>query len=225
MKSLTDSIHALYAAFGKVVKPLKIEACPCCIDKEEIRTLLTKPLRELTGTELSSYSKSAFYTVGEKDDYLFFLPRILELKCFGESGWPDVEIIGAAIGATQPTSWSEERKVALIDVVHASIQEAIDREDGGSAIDSWICAIARMRLDPLPFLEQVRASPEALLSYYEHNSQSLAKQRLSNSFWEKGSPAYETVLAWFKNPEISAKIQAGYGLDAQGSHDDDAPQS
>ncbi len=219
MKSLTDSIHALYAAFGKVVKPLKIEACPCCIDKEEIRTLLTKPLRQLTGTELSSYSESAFHTGGDKGDYLFFLPRILELKCFGESGWPDVEIIGAAIGETLPESWPEERKVALIDVLHASIQQAIDREDGGSTIDSWICAIARMRLNPLPFLERVKVCPKALLSYYEHNSQSLAKQRLSNSFWEKGSPGYETVLAWFENPEVSAGIQAGYGLDVRGNHD------
>jgi hypothetical protein len=211
MGSLVDSIDALYAAFSKVPKPREIGGCQCCISKEEIGVLLSKPLRALTGTELSSYSESAFLTVGKEADYLYFLPRILEMECLGDSGWPDLEMIGRAIGETHPEGWPKDRKDALMGVLHAAIREAIGEADG-SRIDQWICAIARMRLDPMPFLKQVEASPRALVSFYECNSQPLIQRRLGNAFWDSKTTEHEVVLAWFKSPAVSEMIMRSYGL-------------
>ncbi len=73
-------------------KPSSIQGCPCCVDNKEICSLLSTPLREITGGELSSYSSSAFLTVGREADYLYFLPRIVEIG-FTEAGWwPDIEV-------------------------------------------------------------------------------------------------------------------------------------
>ena len=183
MKTLADSINVLYSAFGDVPKPRKIDGCPCCIDTKNICALLSKPLRELTGGELASYSSSAFLTVGEEADYFYFLPRIVEVASTEDGWYPDVEIIGRAIGETKPASWSFDRRQALLDVLHAALQRDLDEEVWTA--DEWICAIARMGLDVAPFLEQIETSPSQLQSFYESNSQALMKGRLGNAFWDR----------------------------------------
>ena len=139
MDALSEGINALYVAFRDVPKPHSIEGCPCCIDHKGIGTLLSKPVRELTGRELASYSASAFLTVGGEADYLYFLPRILEIGCTAAGRWPDIEVTGRAIGETRPGKWPEKRKRALMEVLHAVLQQAIAEEEGW-AIDKWICA-------------------------------------------------------------------------------------
>ena len=211
MDSITDTLEALYAVFGDVPRASKIDGCQCCLDQKEICTLLSKPLRELTGPELSSYSESAFLTVGSTDDYLYFLPRILEVGCVEGGWWPDLEITGRAIGETKPSEWPTYRLEALTDFLHAVLQAAI-REEDGWAIDGLVCSIARMGLDVTPFLQRVEMSTEALLVYYERNSQELTKSKLGNSFWDKDTPGFNVVLEWFNCPRVSHLIQVAYGL-------------
>jgi hypothetical protein len=211
MGLLADNLEALYAAFGDARKPSKIDGCPCCLDEKEICTLLSKPLRELTGGELASYSESAFLTVGSIDDYLYFLPRILEIGCVEGGWWPDFEITGRAIGETMPSEWPAHRLDALTDFLHAALQVAIEEEDGWG-IDGIVCSIARMGLDVTPFLQRIETSTNALLAYYERNSQELAKSKLGNAFWDKELVGFHVVVEWFKCDRVSQMIQRAYGL-------------
>lgn len=224
MNSLSESIDALYAAFREVPKPLGIEGCPCGVDHKSICTLLSKPVRELTGRELASYSASAFLTVGREADYLYFLPRIVEIGCTEAGQWPDIEVTGRAIGETHPVKWPAKRKQALLEVLHVVVQQAI-AEEAGWTIDQWICAIAKMGFEVLPFLEQIVTSSKALLAYYELNAQSLIKQKLGNSFWEREDPGYQTVLSWFQSPEVSRIILDAYSLGPIPNHQSAAPEA
>jgi hypothetical protein len=211
MDSLAKTLEALYAAFGDVRKPSKIDGCPCCLDQNEICTLISKPLRDLTGGELASYSESAFLTVGSTEDYLYFLPRIVEIGCVEGGWWPDLEITGRAIGETKPFEWPGHRQKALTDFLHAVLQTAIEEEDGGG-IDGLVCTIARMGLDVTPFLQRIETATDALLAYYERNSQELTKSKLGNAFWDKETPGFNVVLEWFKCHRVSQLIQGAYGL-------------
>ncbi len=211
MDSLADSIDALYAAFRDVPKPRTIEGCPCCIDDKDICTLLSRPLRELTGGELSSYSSSAFWTVGDQADYLYFLPRIIDIACTESGWWPDIEVTGRAIGKTRPWNWAKSRRDTLIDVIRSVIAAAVSDENG-CTIDEWICASAKMGLDVGIFLEEVAQSPEALLSYYEHNSEPLIRRKLGNAFWDQDDEWHDKIVSWFSSPRISRLISDCYGL-------------
>lgn len=224
MNTLPESIDALYAAFLDVPKPSGIEGCPCCVDRKAICTLLSKPVHELTGRELASYSASAFLTVGGEADYLYFLPRIVEIGCTEAGWWPDIEVTGRAIGETHPMEWPAKRKQALIEVLHSVVQQAITEEEGWT-IDQWICAIAKMGFEVLPFLEQIATSSNALLAYYERNAQSLIKQKLGNSFWEREDPGYQTVLSWFQSPGVCQTILDGYSLGTNHSPQGAAPDA
>ncbi|MGL6074018.1 MAG: hypothetical protein ACRC8S_07645 [Fimbriiglobus sp.] len=92
MPTIQDSIEALYSAFAVYPRPRDIDGCPCCIARKRIDVLLAKNLRTLTSDELASYSRSAFLTVGDKADYLYFLPRILEITATDLSWWPSPEV-------------------------------------------------------------------------------------------------------------------------------------
>lgn len=209
MNSLSEKIDTLYAAFSDVPKPTRIDGCDCCISGDEIAALLSKPLRTLGGTELSSYASSAFLTVGQEADYLYLLPRILEISCLDSFWWPDVEITGRAIGDTNPAGWPDHRRLALQDVLHAVLQNAVEGSDGWT-MDGWICAIGRMRLDLAPFLQQIENSPQALLAYYEENTAALVKSRLVNSFWEKTEPGYQETVDWFESPKVALLISEAF---------------
>ena len=79
--SLQHSIDQLYLVFGKYrLKPdIRSRSCPCCVDSDEIKMLLFRPLKQLNADELGHFMRSATTTYGDLNDYKHFLPRILEL--------------------------------------------------------------------------------------------------------------------------------------------------
>jgi hypothetical protein len=54
---LQVAIDALYVAF-QTPKPLSIEGCSCCLNKDDAGMLLTRKLREITPEELAPYASS-----------------------------------------------------------------------------------------------------------------------------------------------------------------------
>lgn len=224
MNALTDSINALYSAFSDVPKPKNINACPCCIDEKNLCELLTKQLRELSPDDLSSYASSAFLTAGDVPDYLYFLPRILDITVTSDFWWPDPEVTGRAISNTEPLSWPPKRLSAFHDFLHCLIDSFLERENSGSDIDSWICAIGKMRIDVRPYLSQIEKSPLHVLAFYEENANRLTQRRLSNSFWEPPSEGYDQVVHWFGTEAVGDIIVGAYGVvlyynSEQGSRD------
>ena len=113
MQTVQDTIEQLDLAFSTIAKPQHIDGCPCCIDKKEIVVLLAKSLRTITPKELSPYASSAFLTVGERTDYLYFLPRILEISATDTSWWPDPEVTGRAIRSSNTDLWNEAQLSCL----------------------------------------------------------------------------------------------------------------
>lgn len=207
---LQQAIDRLYTAFANVPKPRRIEGCPHCVDDKEIKTLLKKPLRQLSSEDLTAYASSALLTVGDVADYLYFLPRILEISAADESWWPDPEITARAIRATDLATWPSHRVDALVSFNAAVIQSAIDSETYDQ-IDSWICAIARMGLDIQPCLQMISNSPAAILAYFDDNARCLPKHRLCNAFWELPSAEHDAIVNWFSSDEIRRIPFEAYG--------------
>lgn len=118
--SLQHAIEGVYAAFRDVPKPRSIDGCPCCIEKKNIGALLSKPLRDLTPGDLTHYAASAFLTVGETADYLYFLPRILEILILDPAWYPEPEIVARAIHTAGYHSWPDFRRLAVARYVVAT---------------------------------------------------------------------------------------------------------
>lgn len=210
MPDIPTAVESLYRAFAAVPRPRHIDGCPCCIDRKEVGVLLGKGLRSVTPAELSTYASSAFLTVGDGADYLYFLPRILEVTATEPSWWPDPEVTGRAIRSAKPDSWTVHRRAALSGYLEAVIDAAIAGRDY-YRLDSWVCAAGRMGLDVRPYLETISQSPAAVLGYFEVNAESLPRGGLANAFWEPPCPAHDAVVDWFHNPAIARVPFEAYG--------------
>src|SRR5262249_9287001 len=100
------ALEALYQAFA-APPPARIEGCPCCLDRKDVKTLHIKPLREQSDKDLASYAASVFLTVGDVADFRYFLPRLLELSATVGGWWPSPEV---AIGKLKLAGWRSWRE-------------------------------------------------------------------------------------------------------------------
>ncbi len=210
MLALTQAIDDFYCAFSEVKAPRHIDGCPCCIDNKRIPHLLSTPLRALSSEDLASYASSALLTVGDVSDYLFFLPRIMEISILDESWWPDIEVTARAIHSAQLHAWPSHRRNALVTLLNAVIQNVIEAKAYWQ-IDGWLCAIARMELDVRPYLAMIEKDSAAVLRYFEDNAEDLKYGKLHNAFWELPNAGHDIIVQWFKSDAISAIPFQAYG--------------
>lgn len=210
MIALSNAIDDFYRAFADVAVPRHIDGCPCCIDSNRVPHLLTTPLREILPTDLAPYASSALLTVGDVSDYLYFLPRIMEISIRDDSWWPDIEVTGRAIHSTDLKAWPSKRRGALMSLLKAVIENIVD---SGSywQIDGWLCAIARMELDVGPYLAIIEPNSAAVLQYFEDNAKCLRADTLSNAFWELPNSGHDQIVQWFKSEAIRAIPFQAYG--------------
>ncbi len=210
MSKLEDSIKHLYEVFAIVTKPQNIDDCPCCIERKNISVLLSTSLRSIPPDAISSYASSAFLTVGDISDYLYFLPRILEISATEDFWWPDIEVTGRAIHSAEPTSWTKTQYDALNDFLIVMIDSMIQSENY-HGLDGWLCAIGRMGLDIRLFLERVEMAPDAILGYFEQNANCLTRNKLCNNFWELPSAGHDSIVRWFKTDPVRKVLFETYG--------------
>lgn len=209
MHLLIESIDRLYAAFAERRTPPWIDACPDCLEVEEIKRLVSTPLRQLSPDDLSGYASKAFLTVGDVTDYLYFLPRILEISV-KEDWWPSPEVIGRAIRSANPREWPSHRIEALGGFNSALIESALASGEY-DRLDPWMCAIARMGFDVTPHLRQVASCRAAIVAYFDDNAKCLTQGRLCNPFWELPNAGHDAIVEWFRSEEIRKVPFEEYG--------------
>ena len=210
MNPLEVAIERLYSAFEDVPIPRHVEGCPCCIADKYIPLLLAAPLRTIAPPELASYASSALLTVGDVSDYLYFLPRILEISAIDASWWPDIEVTAKAISSADFGSWPIQRREALEFFLHEVVDWAIV-SGAYWRLDSWLCAIARLGLDVGPYLSQIERNPSAVLQYFEDNADGLRKGKLCNAFWELPNNGHDAIVKWFNSDAIRKIPFEAYG--------------
>ncbi|HUR99140.1 MAG TPA: hypothetical protein VMZ26_13825 [Pyrinomonadaceae bacterium] len=201
MNSVDVAIENFYKAFSDVPVPTSIEGCPHCIDDKNIEQLLQSDLRSLSPDDLSSYASSAFLTVGDVGDYLYFLPRILEISITDRCWWPDIEVTGRALGVTDVPKWGADKQRALIELFTSVLRRFIERGEY-DYIDDWMCAIARSGLDVRPFLRIIEENSAALVHYVGVNAESLQKSKLANHFWETSDKGQDEIIEWLRSETV-----------------------
>jgi hypothetical protein len=209
MDRLQSSIARLYVAFEAVPRPRHIDGCPCCIGEKNIDKLLESELADISPKDMSPYAASAFLTVGGVADYLYFLPRILDISATDEFWWPDPEVTARAISSSGIEQWSTKQLDALADYLESMIATAIERGEYHK-IDGWMCAIARMGLSVHPYLAMIEAAPQAVLGYFDDNATCLPKGRLCNPFWDLPCEEHDVIVNWFHSQEVRQIVFDAY---------------
>ena len=210
--SLYQAIEGVYCAFGDVPQPPLVEGCHRCFCMKESCMLLSRPLREVSPDQLSHYAASVFRTVGGVGDFLYFLPRILEVLASVPDWWPVPEVVTRAMHTAGFHAWPDYRREALARYFDEVIDDLLATENSGRLLDSWICALGRLHVDLEPLLARVAANRKRLVELYEVNSEPLVSSRLANGFWRAAPRERNKVLDWFRSSETRRTLERWYGL-------------
>ena len=161
-------MEAVYRAFAAPAPPA-IEGCPCCVSTRGTDILLTTPLREITGRQLSRYVSGAFLTVGGETDFRYLLPRILDLSANDSEDAHDPEIVLGKLALANWRSWSAEEGRAIEELIDAWFEAALERDmlEAGHGWIGWeaesvLCGAARAGLPLARWLARLlepRAEP------------------------------------------------------------------
>lgn len=177
MRTLEDAVERIYSAFANVPRPTTIDSCPCCNHDRYTGRLISTPLREISAADLDRYVSSVFFTVGSREDFLYLLPRILDL--FAENpDWNLPESVGRAIGTSQLSTWTGEQRAALGRYAHSMIS-CVMNGDWDHLLESWLCAVVRMGFEVHPFLRQIEKSRRAVLMLFDSNATTIAQRKLT----------------------------------------------
>ena len=195
MNSLEKSVEQLYRSLDGQRKPRAIDGCPCCVNKDDLCKLLSKDRETLNAGDLERYAFKAITTIGTSEDYLYFLPRILELYAADPRSLPDIEVTYGKIAECEPQQWPEERQTALRNYT-ANVVESLVQSETFELLDSWLCASGRAGLPISPLLKIIEANPKATFEVYSHNEEASTKKKLGNAFWEKHFNGYQELVEW-----------------------------
>jgi len=208
--SLEHQIEELYSAFSSQQRPGSIATCPCCLSAESVCSLLATPLRKLTPEQLSDYAAKVLLTAGSNEDFRYFFPRILEISITEPGGWwPSIEVVLEKLVLADWQSWSVSERSALVATLNAAFAHSIQRgPEHIYELDALMCGLGILGIDREPYLKQLSTpvNAEMLFAYYEHNSASLQKGKLSNSFWSNHRDAAKPILAWLNSEPIQSTI-------------------
>ncbi|NQX84836.1 MAG: hypothetical protein HRT67_02845 [Flavobacteriaceae bacterium] len=127
--NLKESIDNLYAAFSTytIEGNLRDRCCNCCVSDEEIKQLLSKPLKEISEDDIYHFMTSATTTFGDVNDYKHFLPRILELMKDSENILDDF-LTFEKLNYNNWKKWDIHEIKALINYFETSLINALDRD-------------------------------------------------------------------------------------------------
>jgi hypothetical protein len=202
-----QAIEGLYTAFTDAKRPSAIDMSPVK-DPADFAALLGVPLRQLTAEQLWQYSFSLFLTVGNIAEFEYFFPRIIELASVP---FPQLEIevvFKKPAMAGWPNEWRKDRRKSFQTYLEAMIASWASTV---CEIDNWVCALAFCRPDIDAHLDVLMSGSDAanenLLAFHEANRESLIKNKLSNSFWDRSSDTHARVVAWLQRTDVQQGIQ------------------
>jgi hypothetical protein len=211
MSRLDEAVAQLYHAFASVPRPRTIDACPCCVSESETcRLVAAADVRKISPELLSSYASCAFLTAGSVADYLYFLPRILDISASDDSWWPKPEVTGRAIKAAEPDHWHAHQRSA-VDAFFSAVIDASLAADRLDMIDSWMCAIGKSGFPVHSRLHAIQKHKSAVLSYFLDNAKTLPERRLSNAFWKLPCQSHDIIVSWFYSEPVRTMVFDEYG--------------
>jgi len=209
-----NKIEDLYQAFSKYQNPKSFPTCECCFSKDEIKLIMGKKLKEISSQEMSGYASSVFLTVGSKNDFLYFFPRIFDFTVNEKLSWPDPEIVFRAIKNAEWESWPKTERQLVLDISRTKYCNLLLSKADGSDIEQWLCAISHIESDLSDYFEMLELdeNSEAFNEFIDWNLSFFNNGLLSNGFWESSPNGEQQVKKWLSTNVVKQSLNKKYGM-------------
>jgi hypothetical protein len=183
MTSLEQVTENLYTVFAVYRFRADMPCCiPHCFDQNDINTLGSKPLHQLTGQDLGSFTYSLLLTCGEFEDLKYFLPRLLELVSLHQTDWVDEELILGKLHRAEFSSWSNPERQAVHEFLEAWWW--LESSSRPETVQTSFAALCASGESVLPYLHAWRSleSEQATLALSEFILQTYTQVLIGKKF-------------------------------------------
>jgi hypothetical protein len=207
-------INDLYRAFQFVRSP-ELRRASEGRDIGSIRSnLLCKNLRDISEDKIFAYASWAITTVGDQDDFMYFLPRILELSSLGSQKYSlQPHYISSKILLSHWPDWTDEQNSSVSLLYKKSFLNSLDDLLHG-ATWSWLYGMTALDIEIDGLLEEwgLRMSLPSTLQLSSFliecsDGNKINLRTLQERFSDSSPRFIGKIYKWIKNLEVKKIIK------------------
>jgi hypothetical protein len=155
-EELENAIANLYIVFSEYPLRPHIEACPCCVSKNEDLLIHSKLLKNLTAFALERFVFNAITTWGTVEDFKHFLPRIFELFALKPDKFLWSNLVIEKLDYADWYNWAQIEKTAVTEFIVALwnyILSGFPAPGFSLAINNFLTSLGKIFKDLKLFLD------------------------------------------------------------------------
>lgn len=203
-----EEAYRLFASYS-ITPPLTVCDCGNCITGEEIKALVSTPLRELSRDLIDTYISAMFESEDKAIVELrYFLPRMLELLSVGETLYIDEGFSLSHCHFEHTHIWKEEEIAFMERFAKAFFDEVLEEEspDQCDSVEDWLVCFGLSGLPIAPLLNSwlQQADKVMALYYFEefltHSFRSVGIAFKHSYFKDKRPELNEQITTWLTAP-------------------------
>lgn len=203
-----EEAYRLFASYS-ITPPLTVCDCGNCITGEEIKALVSTPLRELSGDLIYTYISAMFESEDKAITELrYFLPRMLELLSQGQILYIDEGFSLSKCHFECAHIWKEEEIAFMERFAKAFFDEVLEEEspDLCDSVEDWLVCFGLSGLPIAPLLNSwlQQADKVMALYYFEelltHSFRSVGIAFKHSYFKDKRPELNEQITTWLTAP-------------------------
>ena len=203
-EKLTPYIEEAYTIFASYSITSFLTVCDCgnCITGEEIKALVSTPLRELSRDLIDTYISAMFENEDKAIIELrYFLPRMLELLSQGEILYIDEGFSLSKCHFEREDIWKPAERAFMERFAKAFFDEVLEEEspDLCDSVEDWLVCFGLSGLPIAPLLNSWLQQADKVMALYYF------EEFLTHSFRSVGI-AFKHSYFKDKHPELNEQI-------------------
>jgi len=215
---LGGAIDGLYLAFEGYRLPTRVGGCPHCVDDVDHAQIHSRPLRELSSSDLGKFAMKVMTTWGSVLDFKHMLPRIFELQVTDRLWAVDLPVTLGKLDYGEWRTWRTEEQSAVEMYLRACWNSGLNGSPVMDLFDptEWLIGLVCAGTETQPFVDSwrdntSRAALEQLAGFVYLNFDQLTANTLPG-LWlddrlDRARLCAMQLRAWLSEPEFIARME------------------
>jgi hypothetical protein len=166
------------------------------------------PLRQLSAALMQPFASNLNTTCGEREDFKFALPRLLELSSRFEFDWPDCDLAFSWLRTEELATWPSNEQEAVIRFLDAWWERELS--ENSDAVCRCFDALECTGLDVTRWMIRWRETrPVLLAEWIALNIGEIWSGTYTGAFAED-RPLVGQIKAFLEDPETAAAIERAF---------------
>jgi hypothetical protein len=178
------------------------------MDQSDLDVIGSMPSRNLPAKVMAPFVSNLNTTCGEREDFKFILPRLLELSSQLAFDWPDRDLVFSWLRKEELNTWPPDEQRVVIDFLDALWEQELVQN--GNSIHGCFEALGCTGVDVTRWLIRWRElAPVDLADWIAYNIMSIWSGHYSNAFADD-RPLVAQIKTFLEDPQTAATLEQAF---------------